>query len=45
MTTLQHFALNIVKQDPDRKLGAANTRKRAGWERNYLVKLMTGAGQ
>jgi len=45
MTTLRHFALNIVKQDPDRKLGVANTRKRAGWDRNYLVKLMIGAGQ
>jgi predicted transposase YbfD/YdcC len=45
MTTLRHFALNIVKQDPDRKLGVANCRKRAGWDRNYLIKLMTGAGQ
>lgn len=45
MTTLRHFALNIVKQDPDRKLGVANCRKRAGWDRNYLIKLMTGASQ
>lgn len=43
MTTLRHFALNIIKQDPDRKLGVANTRKRAGWDRNYLIKLLTTA--
>lgn len=43
MTTLRHFALNIVKQDPDRKLGIANSRKRAGWDRSYLIKLLTTA--
>jgi predicted transposase YbfD/YdcC len=43
MTTLRHFALNIVKQDPARKLGVANSRKRAGWDRNYLIKLLTTA--
>ncbi len=43
MTTLRHFALNIIKADPDRKLGVANCRKRAGWDRDYLVKLLTGA--
>ena len=43
MTTLRHFALNIVKQDADRKLGIANSRKRAGWDRNYLIKLLTTA--
>ena len=42
MTTLRHFALNIIKADPDRKLGVANCRKRAGWDRDYLVKLLTG---
>ena len=41
MTTLRHFALNIIKSDPDRKLGVANTRKRAGWDRSYLIKLLT----
>lgn len=41
MTTLRHFALNIIKSDPNRKLGIANSRKRAGWDRNYLIELMT----
>ena len=44
MTTLRHFALNIVKQDKGRKLGVANTRKRAGWDRDYLISLLTGSG-
>ncbi len=43
MTTLRHFALNIVKRDPTRKLGVANSRKRAGWDHNYLLNLLRGA--
>jgi len=43
MTTLRHFALNIVKRDPKRKLGVANSRKRAGFDRGYLLKLLMGA--
>jgi predicted transposase YbfD/YdcC len=40
-TTLRHFALNIIKQDPDRKLGVANSRRRAGFDRKYLIHLLT----
>ena len=43
MTTLRHFALNILKRDSTRKIGVANSRKRAGWDRNYLIQLLTGA--
>jgi len=43
MTTLRHFALNLIKSDKKRKLGIANARKRAGWDRSYLVSLLTGA--
>jgi predicted transposase YbfD/YdcC len=43
LTTLRHFALNIVKQDKTRKLGVANSRKRAGWDRSYLLTLLTAA--
>jgi predicted transposase YbfD/YdcC len=43
LATLRHFALNIIRQDPDRKLGIANSRKRAGWDRSYLIKLLTNA--
>ena len=44
MTTLRHFALNIIKRDGARKLGVANSRKRAGWDRAYLLELLKGAG-
>ena len=44
MTTLRHFALDIIKSDTKRKLGVANARKRAGWDRNYLIELLKGAG-
>jgi len=43
MTTLRHFALNMIKQDPKRKVGIANSRKRAGWDREYLLSLLMGA--
>jgi hypothetical protein len=43
MTTLRHFALNVVKQDGERKVGIATCRKRAGWDRSYLIKLLTEA--
>lgn len=41
MTTLRHFALNLVKADKNRKVGVATARKRAGWDRNYLIELLT----
>ena len=41
MNTLRHFALNLLKQDNNRKLGIANSRKRAGWDRGYLLHLLT----
>lgn len=43
MTTLRHFALNLVKADKSRKVGVATARKRAGWDRNYLIELLTSA--
>lgn len=42
MTILRHFSLNIVKQDKTRKLGVANSRRRAGWDRDYLLHLLHG---
>lgn len=43
MTTLRHFALNTIKQDTERKVGIANSRKRAGWDHGYLLSLLTGS--
>jgi len=44
-TTLRHFALNLLKRDPDRKLGVANSRKRAGWDHDYLLRLLAQEGR
>ncbi len=41
MTILRHFTLNLIKRDSNRKVGVANSRKRAGWDRNYLLSLLT----
>lgn len=45
MTILRHFALSLVKQDATRKLGVANSRKRAGFDRAYLLHLIQGQGE
>ncbi|MCG8554890.1 MAG: ISAs1 family transposase, partial [Proteobacteria bacterium] len=41
MTTLRHFALNLVRRDGKRKVGIATARKSAGWDKNYLLSLLT----
>ena len=44
MSLLRHFALNIIKNDRNRKMGVANARKRAGWDRGYLLGLLANVG-
>jgi predicted transposase YbfD/YdcC len=41
--TLRHFAINLLKLDKTKKLGVANKRKLAGWDRDYLVHVLSGA--
>jgi predicted transposase YbfD/YdcC len=41
LTTMRHFALNLLKRDPDRRLGVAASRKRAGWDHQYLLHVLT----
>lgn len=41
MTTLRHFSLNLLKRFPDRRIGIAGTRKRAGWDRTFLLRILT----
>jgi predicted transposase YbfD/YdcC len=36
------FALNLIKQEKTLKLGVANKRKRAGWDHDYLMQVLTG---
>ena len=43
MSTLRHFALNLIKQDKTRKVGIANARKEAGWDNDYLIHILTSA--
>ncbi len=45
LATLRHFALNILRGDKDRKVGVANSRRRAGFDRRYPDKLVTGVGE
>jgi predicted transposase YbfD/YdcC len=44
MTTIRHFALNLIKSDKTRKLGVANSRKIAAWSHDYLLKLLVLSG-
>lgn len=42
MGVLRKTALNLLKADNTIKLGVANKRKIAGWDRDYLMKLLVG---
>jgi predicted transposase YbfD/YdcC len=44
MTIIRQFALNVIKSDRTRKLGVANSRKRAGWDNQYLLNLLAKSG-
>lgn len=41
LTTLRHFALNLLKRDPERRAGVANSRKRSGWDHDYLLRVLS----
>ena len=41
LTTLRHFALNLLKRFPARRLGIAASRKRAGWDHDFLLRVLT----
>lgn len=40
LVTLRHIALNILKQDRTSKVGIKAKRKRAGWDKAYLLQLL-----
>ena len=39
---LRHLALTLLRREPHHKRGIKARRKRAGWDRDYLVKVLTG---
>jgi len=42
MAVLRHMALNLLRQEGGHKRGIKARRKRAGWDRDYLFKVLTG---
>jgi predicted transposase YbfD/YdcC len=43
LAILHHIALNLLKQDRTEKLGIKNKRLAAGWDHDYLLRLILGA--
>jgi predicted transposase YbfD/YdcC len=42
MAVLRHIALNVIRGDKTRKVGIKASTKKAGWDTNYLEKLLGG---
>ena len=42
MAVVRHIALNLVKAEKTVKLGVKNKRLNAGWDEDYLLKIVTG---
>ncbi len=42
MTMLRHLTLNLVRQDKTSKLGIKVKLHRAGWDEDYMLRLLTG---
>ena len=40
MALLRHIAVNLLKQEKSAKVGISNKRKRAGWDNNYLERVV-----
>ena len=38
---IRHIALNLLKQEKILKVGVKNKRKNAGWDEQYLLKVLT----
>ena len=42
MAVLRHMALNLLRRESGHKRGIKARRKRAGWDRDYLLQVLTG---
>ena len=40
LSRLRHFALNLIKTEPTRKIGVRGSRLRAGWDNDYLLQIV-----
>ena len=40
LATLRRMALNLLKRENTLKVGIAAKRKKAGWDANYLLKVL-----
>jgi predicted transposase YbfD/YdcC len=40
MALLRHIAVNLLKQESTAKVGISNKRKRAGWDNDYLERVV-----
>lgn len=42
MAVIRHIALNLVKSEKTLKVGVKNKRLKAGWDEDYLLKVVLG---
>jgi hypothetical protein len=42
MAVIRHIALNLVKSEKTAKVGVKNKRLKAGWDEDYLLKVVLG---
>ena len=42
MAVIRHIALNLLKSEKTAKVGVKNKRLNAGWDENYLLKVVLG---
>jgi predicted transposase YbfD/YdcC len=42
LSLLRHIGLNLLKQEKSAKIGVKNKRLKAGWDENYMLKVLLG---